>query len=65
MERISFFFVLCHYESAWSIIGKRLGKDFLFLPQIVENDSLSIPPMLFYNKTIARREQYWNYITNV
>ncbi len=44
MERISFFFVLCHYESAWSIIGKRLGKDFLFLPQIVENDSLSIPP---------------------
>ena len=54
MERISFFFVLCHYESAWSIIGKRLGKDFLFLPQIVENDSLSIPPMLFYNKTISK-----------
>ena len=65
MERISFFFVLCHYESAWSIIGKRLGKDFLFLPQIVENDSLSIPPMLFYNKTISKEGQYWNYITNV
>ena len=24
------------------------------MPQIVENDSLSIPPMLFYNKTISK-----------
>lgn len=47
MERISFFFVLCHYESAWSIIGKRLGKDFLFLPQIVEMIAYQSPQCSF------------------